>query len=548
MGGLCNLGALQVAPFWLRDQGSGSGLYIEPMDISPLPQTMLDWLDSWGPELSGQLGKALAKNGLPTLGIPKKLLVGTDCSGLEAPIHALRGLGCKHTHLWSSEPWPAARRVIETNTMPRHVLMHSVLDKKPVPYVNLCISGFSCKPFSMLHHKTKLLEEPEAKIFFGVVDRIATVLPACFVLENVTGIVRVKEEVMKRLQGLGYIVVPLLMTPLHIGIPVSRPRIYFLGVRRDVARAGEEELHLLAKHSWESMRRQSGPQLADILLPPDHKLVGDFVPTCKNLLQGSRAQGSRARQSCKWKKLHSDFKKQIPFHTVWQLDAVPSQADYIGLTLPRERDAWNLLCARYPSCIDLAADLSQNIDRNSARTDGTLPTLTPGGAVALKSVGRTIVPIEKLILHGLPIHTMHLLEELSQSDWSKLGGNTMSVQVVACATVLAMAMVDWSLPACYAQPVVPTCYPVAPTCHPVGARAGQKKKASLHPCGNSTCDDNASSFDCKLRKFAARFELPRVVTKAKNYAQAHGKCQHVRKSIAKAGHDTSTLLARRWMK
>lgn len=540
MGELCNFVLLPVAPFWLRAQGSG--LFLGPMDIFPLPETTLRWLDSWGPEVSAQLGKALAKNGLPTLRMPRKLLVGTDCSGLEAPIYALRGLGLKHTHLWSSEPWPAARRVIETNSMPQHVLMHSVLDKEPVPYVNLYISGFSCKPFSMLHHKTKLLEEPEAKIFFGVVDRISTVLPACFVLENVTGIVRVKEEVMNKLQGLGYIVVPLLMTPVHIGIPVSRPRIYFLGVRRDVARAGEEELHVLAKHTWESMRKESFPKLADILLPPDHKLVGDSVATCKSRPSdfGPRAAGSMVRQSCKWKKLHSEFEKQIPAHTSWQLDVVPSQADYIGLNLPRERDAWNMLCARYPSCIDLAADLSQNIHRNSVRTDGTLPTLTPGGAVALKSAGRTILPIEKLLLHGLPIHTMNLPEDLSSSDWSKLGGNTMSVQVVACATVLAMAMVDWSLPACYAQPV-------APTCHPAGASAGQK--ACQHPCGNRTCKDDASSFDCKLRKFAARFELPGVATKGKRRGQTHGKRQHVRKSIAKAGHDTSTLslLARRWM-
>ena len=256
---------------------------------------------------------------------------------------------------------------------------------------------------------------------------------------------------------------------------------------------------------------------------------------------GPRAAGSRSRQSCKWKNLHSEFKKQIPPHTFWQLDAVPSQADYIGLTLPRERDAWNMLCARYPSCIDLAADLSQNIHRNSVRTDGTLPTLTPGGAVALKSVGRTIIPIEKLLLHGLPIHTMNLPEELSSSDWSKLGGNTMSVQVVACATVLAMAMVDWSLPACYAQPL-------APTFHPPGASAGHT--ACQHPCGNTKCDDDASSFDRKLRKFAARFDLPRVATKGKRRVQTHGKHQHVRKSIAKVGHDTSTpsALARRWMK
>ena len=38
--------------------------------------------------------------------------------------------------------------------------------------VDLYIAGLSCKPFSRLHNKTKLLEEKEAQIFFVVLRRL----------------------------------------------------------------------------------------------------------------------------------------------------------------------------------------------------------------------------------------------------------------------------------------------------------------------------------------------------------------------------------------
>ena len=35
--------------------------------------------------------------------MPKKLRVGTDCSGIEAPIEALKQLKIPYTHVFSSE-------------------------------------------------------------------------------------------------------------------------------------------------------------------------------------------------------------------------------------------------------------------------------------------------------------------------------------------------------------------------------------------------------------------------------------------------------------
>ena len=43
---------------------------------------------------------------------PGGLRVGTDCSGIEAPIHALKARGIPHRHSWSSEVAAAPRKVL----------------------------------------------------------------------------------------------------------------------------------------------------------------------------------------------------------------------------------------------------------------------------------------------------------------------------------------------------------------------------------------------------------------------------------------------------
>ena len=70
------------------------------MDFDTLPGGLLEWLDDWGPRMKQKVTAALGQCG-PATAFPSTLLVGTDCSGIEAPIHALHGLGISHEHCWS---------------------------------------------------------------------------------------------------------------------------------------------------------------------------------------------------------------------------------------------------------------------------------------------------------------------------------------------------------------------------------------------------------------------------------------------------------------
>jgi site-specific DNA-cytosine methylase len=76
--------------------------------------------------------------------------VGTDCSGLEAPLLALRRLGFSNiNHKFSSEIDDKVRAVLSANFHPE-VLYRDIRDRDPhsTAEVDLYVAGFPCQPFS----------------------------------------------------------------------------------------------------------------------------------------------------------------------------------------------------------------------------------------------------------------------------------------------------------------------------------------------------------------------------------------------------------------
>ena len=99
-----------------------------------LPAYLQRWLDEWGPDMQGRVRAALQ---LPSLSCPvmvdhgklfesQPLRVGTDCSGVESPIHALRAMAVQHSHMWSCECGIAPHRVISANSPSEHALYADV--------------------------------------------------------------------------------------------------------------------------------------------------------------------------------------------------------------------------------------------------------------------------------------------------------------------------------------------------------------------------------------------------------------------------------------
>jgi len=176
--------------------------------------------------------------------MPKCVGVGTDCSGMEAPIQAMKNLGVNFNHRFSCDIDRHARATIEAN-FPDSRMYEDVTarDNAEAPHCDLYVAGFPCQPFSSEGLQQGFKDQRgRGKIFFFVRDYIATQRPRIFVLENVSGLKKMNKgeylkAILKSLQQLGEYNIhhEILDTKQH-GVPHSRPRIYIVGIRQDVDR------------------------------------------------------------------------------------------------------------------------------------------------------------------------------------------------------------------------------------------------------------------------------------------------------------------------
>lgn len=520
-----------------------------------LPAYLRTWLDSWGQQLRADLEQAFHAMGSPIPwpdfifdqpgsmedtshpsrpSCPSKLRVGTDCSGVESPVHALKSLGVCHQHLFSSECASAPRRIIEANTSPKNGLLEDVhCSSNGLPHIDLYVSGFSCKPFSTLRWGTALLDEKEAEVFYSVLQRIKSLRPAVFVLENVQGISRCMSTVVALLEGAGYQVAVENFNPIDLGEPLSRPRFYFLGIRIDLARVTQAEARSFTKQVWSQLSQQRlarnsshfGKPIVPLwerLLSDDNELVIAHRSCCLQRWQeGKRLGFPENPMRSKWKKIHHAWEDGREFKPAeGNLQLTELMPDKLLLHLPRERDAWWKLIRTFDEPLQLVADISQSLGRMPCRKDGVLPTITPGSHIVIAAFGRTLVPHEKLLLHGLPLHRMVLPKNISDSELESMGGNMMHLQTVAVAMVIALSLADWSQEQARSFVPVPSTVPAV--------QAAQAVQATVPPCskGRKTRQKQARTaadkkLECQLKArfgIGARKALDHTVRKPKKRA------------------------------
>ena len=227
-----------------RSRGSPPLLW----DPVAIPMPLASVLQRWGPELRREMEVAVRKE--PGLAAPCvsagacSLRVATDCSGLEAPLLALKAMQVPFRHVFSSEIDPQKRDFINMN-FPGAVLYDDMArrDQSLAPPHDLYVCGFPCKPFSSLHHGSQFFKEAQARPFFAAIKTIAACLPAVAILENVPGIQRVMPQVLRHLRKLAwYTVIVIHDNPLSMGEPVDRPRIFFVLLRADVVKDNAQRL------------------------------------------------------------------------------------------------------------------------------------------------------------------------------------------------------------------------------------------------------------------------------------------------------------------
>ncbi len=172
--------------------------------------------------------------------------VGTDCSGIEAPIEALHQLlqegelpFTEIDHLFSSEIDKWCIKSIQSNYSTKQIYENMVQrDNATAPSVDLYVCGFPCQPFSIAG-KREGMKDPRGTVIYSCVDYIARQTPKYFILENVKGLLthgdtwRVIQELLSTLSP-KYSIHHQILNTKDYGIPQNRERLFIVGIRKDI--------------------------------------------------------------------------------------------------------------------------------------------------------------------------------------------------------------------------------------------------------------------------------------------------------------------------
>lgn len=171
--------------------------------------------------------------------VKQPLRVGTDCSGIDAPIQALKIMNIPISYEFASDIDPNSKTSIMCNDSPK-MFFDNILtrDHSKLPKLDIYSAGFPCQAFSTLG-KREGFEDGKNRgiIFFHCLETIRVTNPQIFILENVKGLTNhdggwTFRVIMDNLNDLpGYSVYHQIYNTSHYGVPHSRDRIYIIGIR-----------------------------------------------------------------------------------------------------------------------------------------------------------------------------------------------------------------------------------------------------------------------------------------------------------------------------
>ena len=410
--------------------------------VVTVPAKLKDILDSWGPKLVAAVKACcvgMSECAGSALLTAANLRVGTDCSGAEAPIWALRAMSIPHQHKFSCDWKKHVRDFIASASPPDGPIFENMLTRKleDIPEFDLYVCGFPCTPFSLLRrHKSRLLQEQAAKPFRKLLELLDKRAPPLAVLENVLGILKVMKQVCDMLRRLGrYFVIVVKIDSKDLGEAVARPRYYFILVRKDLAISQDaSRLSSLGKAIMHACKKPVSGTMVDLMLPADPTRSSSTIVNVEGV--GKSKKASTATVTSKWRSKHVAYRRKMGLGS----STSHSAGDALGLTSLRQRDALQCLVDANPGK-SIIADVSQNVDRSRVATNGVCPTITPRCVMCVMALKKIVSPMETLSLHLFPVHKMNIPMSVKPAALQSLGGNTMHLKSIGLAMCMALAMV-----------------------------------------------------------------------------------------------------------
>jgi len=189
---------------------------------------------------------------------------------------ALKNLGVQVDHLFSCDVNQQVKKTIMANFPPKVFYDDlTTRDNSKAAAADVYVAGFPCQPFSSAGKQQGFDDElGRGTIFFKVRAYIKAKLPKVFILENVSGLLRLNggeyfAAIMRSLNAMGQynITWKVLNTKEH-GIPQNRKRLYFVGIKKSVDKGTFSWPEPVAHRPLENFleRRKGRPSKTD--LPP----------------------------------------------------------------------------------------------------------------------------------------------------------------------------------------------------------------------------------------------------------------------------------------
>ena len=160
------------------------------------------------------------------------------CSGAGGQALGLESAGFAHSALVEIEP--AACETLRLNRPEWNVIEGDLHEFDGAPYkgIDLLAGGVPCPPFSKAGRQ--LGANDERDLFPQAIRLVDEIRPQAVMLENVRGLLDAvfddyRNKVEKQLKDLGYVPSWRLLNASDFGVSQLRPRVVFVGMRKDLA-------------------------------------------------------------------------------------------------------------------------------------------------------------------------------------------------------------------------------------------------------------------------------------------------------------------------
>lgn len=99
--------------------------------------------------------------------------------------------------------------------------------------VDVVIGGPPCQGFSMANRQ-RIIDDPRNHLYKSFIKAIKLLKPKFFVMENVRGMLNVKEQIVQNFEEIGYSASAHILNAKDYGVPQNRERVIFIGNRKGI--------------------------------------------------------------------------------------------------------------------------------------------------------------------------------------------------------------------------------------------------------------------------------------------------------------------------